>query len=269
MEVQEPSNQEKETLAGDVMESMGEPQESGENVDQSHDGTGGTNNDPLYIQKRMKQQKRAHEREIRELHGKIAAMSSQNNPNQNSYTGQPTVESYVPPEGDNIAEHVHKAVSYALRHKEMEESKAKNAERMAHVQKSYQDLNKHLDNVSDKYDDFDDVVRGNDVPFTEHMRDAALFLPQKGAGSAGEVLYKLGKNSDELKRISKLHPLEQARELTALSHALANGAESKGSSSNARPLGNVKSNPVVNSNAITDKTPPSEIRARMKAGKFK
>lgn len=266
MEAQEDTNQEKESLAGDVMESVGEGSEAGENVDQSHDSAGGTNGDPLYVQKRLKQQKRAHEREIRALHQKIEAMQShsQSQPNHSDQSGNP----YEPPESGNIAEHIHKAVSHVLQHKEMEENKAKDAERMAHVHKQYQGLQKHLDDTADKYDDFDDVVRGESVPFTPHMRDAALLLPQSGAGSAGEVLYKLGKNPGELERIAKLHPLEQARELNKLSHALAKGEEQKGSSS-SRPMGNIKSNPVINSHAITEKTSPSEIRARMKAGKFK
>src|SRR6185369_15898284 len=103
-------------------------------------------------------------------------------------------------------------------------------ERQAHVQKQYHGLHKHLDEVADRYNDFDDVVRGEEAPFTAHMRDAALLLPHSGPGSAGEVLYELGKNKSELERISKLHPIDQARELTMMSHALAKGHEHKGSS---------------------------------------
>ena len=99
------------------------------------------------------------------------------------------------------------------------------------------------------------------------MRDAALMLPKKGPGSAGEVLYKLGKNPEELSRIAKLHPVDQASELVALSHALISGGENKQSQS--RPLGQIKSNPVVNSAGVTDKTPVSDIRDRMKKGTFK
>ena len=36
-------------------------------------------------------------------------------------------------------------------------------------------------------EDFDDVVRGQDVPITAHMRDAALLLPHSGGGSAGDL----------------------------------------------------------------------------------
>jgi hypothetical protein len=127
-------------------------------------------------------------------------------------------------------------------------------------------MHKHLDKMSDKYDDFDEVVKGEDAPFTTHMATAAMLLPRTGAGSAGEVLYKLGKNPEELKRIANLHPLDQASEMVKLSHALISGGEQKGSSNPSRPLGNIKSNPVTNSRDVTDKTPVSELRRRMKTG---
>jgi hypothetical protein len=164
----------------------------------------------------------------------------------------------------HVDEQIHKAVSYALRHKEMEENKAKQAEQAAHVHRQYQDLHRHLDTVSDKYDDFDEVVRGEHSPFTGHMRDASLLLPKTGPGSAGETLYKLGKNKDELLRISKLHPLDQASEIVKLSHALIGGGDSKASQA-PRTLGQVKSTPVSNSGAQDT----ASIRARMKAGTFK
>lgn len=267
MEAHEMSHQETESLAGDVMESLGEPREAESEINDSHDQTGKENsNDPLYVQKRLKQQKRAHEREIRALHAKIDGMQSSNQPRSN-HTDQ-TMDHYAPPESGNVEEHIHRAVNIALQHRDMEERKVKEAEHLHHVHKRYQELDKHLDSVSDKYDDFDDVVRAEHVTFTPSMRDAALFLPLKGAGSAGEVMYKLGKNHSERERISKLHPVDQAREINMLSHALANGAENR-SSPEYRSIGNIKSNPAVNSHAINDKTSPSDIRARMKAGKFK
>jgi len=189
-------------------------------------------------------------------------MQSQSQPNQM----QPQ---YSPQEAQQggMDDAIHKAVSYALQQRELEERKARDAQSQQHIAKQYQDLNRHLDSTSDKYDDFDDVVRSDSTPFTAHMRDAALMLPKKGPGSAGEVLYKLGKNPEELSRIAKLHPVDQASELVALSHALISGGENKQSSS--RPLGQIKSNPVVNSAGVNEKTPVSDIRDRMKKGSFK
>lgn len=241
-----------------------------------HDSSEGKSNkdDPLYVQKRLKRERRNHEREIRELQARMDQMQSQLQPNQ-SMQQQPQqgpqdfgnpMQQQMQQQGAGNMDMIQQAVSYALQQKEMEERRARESEAQQHIVKQYQELNRHLDQTSDKYDDFDDIVRG-DAPYTAHMRDAALMLPKKGPGSAGEVLYRLGKNPEELKRIGQLHPVEQAKELVALSHALISGGNEKQSQS--KPLHSIKSNPVVNSVGITDKTPVSDIRNRMKQGTFK
>ena len=268
MDVRAESHQDQDGLAGEVNDSMGidesQPEamaEGSENSDEGH------SKETLAVQKRLKSQKRAHEREVRELHARIGDLESRMT--QPSYqTPDQSANPYQAPNGGGIDEHIHKAVSYALQHREMEERKAHEAQSQAHVQKQYQEFQKHLDNVGDKYDDFHDVVFGRDTPYTPSMRDYAVTLPRSGAGSAGEVLYKLGKNPEELHRISKLHPLDQASEMSRLSHALISGGENKASSSD-RPLGQIKSNPVVNSHVVTDKTPVGSIRQRMKSGSWK
>lgn len=259
---QEMTGQEKDN-SGEVLENVGMPMDGAEGEDSQASGQEG--NDPLYVQKRLKQQKRAHDREIRDLHSRIEAMQSSQPQNTNMEAA--SYDNGVP--AGNVDEQIHKAVSFALRHKETEERKAKEAESAAHVQKQYHELNKHLDKVSDKYDDFDDVVRGQDTPFTSHMRDAALFLDldHKNPGSAGEVLYQLAKNPEELSRISKLHPLDQAREMVKLSKALIGGGDNK--AQQPRPLGQIKNTPVTNSHNVTEKTPIASLRQRMKSGNWK
>ena len=256
------SDNDTESLIGEVLDSLGEPTDAMDEI-LSHESKGNENTgETLAVQKRIKQLKRAHEREMREMQARMAQMQSQSQPNpmQN--------QQMDPNEAINggVDDAIHKAVSFALQHRDMEERKAKEMESQQHIAKQYQELQKHLDHTADKYDDFDEIVRG-DAPFTAHMRDAALMLPKKGPGSAGEVLYKLGKDPESLSRIAKLHPVDQAAELVALSHALISGGEQKGLSN--RPLGQIKSNPVVNSAGVTDKTPVSDIRARMKKGTFK
>lgn len=263
------SNQGQDGLAGEVMESLGEPKERGEKAEEAHhsEGDGEQDDLPVGVKERLGRQERRHQREMRNMRAQLEHMQAQQSRPNMEQPSEPATNLYgdAPNQGGGVDDQIHKAVSYALQQKEMEERKAQEAERMRHVHKQYEGLNKHLDDTADKYEDFDDVVRGQDVPFTAHMRDAALMLPRKGPGSAGEVLYKLGKNPSELQRISKLHPLDQASELIALSHGLINaGGESK--NSQPRHLGQIKSNPVTNSHAITDKTPVSELRKRMKAG---
>jgi hypothetical protein len=269
MEVQGDSSQ--DGLADKVNDSLGieesQPEAHSEGGEES-DGESHSK-DSLAVQKRLKSQKRAHEREVRELHARIGDLESRmTQPNMNQSQDQ-SMNPYQAPQGGGIDEHIHKAVSYALQHKEMEERKAADAQSQAHVHRQYQEFQKHLDNVGDKYDDFHDVVFGRDTPYTPSMRDYAVTLPRSGQGSAAEVLYKLGKNPDELNRISKLHPLDQASEMSRLSHALISGGEQKGQASN-RPLGQIKNNPVnQSSHAVTDKTPIGSIRERMKSGSWK
>jgi len=265
---QDMSGQDQDGLADKVMESVGqEPEESTEEQSpESTDSSGNKSNDPLYVQKRLKQQKRAHEREMREMQARIADMQSrlsQQQPAQ-SQMMNPTAYGQTP---DSDDERIRRAVSLVLNQKDMEERKAQEAQHAAHVNKQYRELQKHLDSMSDKYDDFHDVVFGDDAQYTPSMRDFSMTLPKTGKGSAGEVLYKLGKNPEELNRIAKLHPLDQATEMMKLSHALISGGDNKVSSS--RPLGQIKTNPVSTSATVTEKTPIGSIRERMKAGTWK
>ncbi len=261
MDAREMSSQEQEGLAGDVMDSLGETTEAVQEGQPSEDQSQ-SESDPLFVQKRLKQQKRAHDREMREMREQLMRMQS----SQQQSPQYPETGSYDQPEMGGEDERIHRAVSYALQHKEMEERKAHEAQQMQHVHRSYQDLTRHLDHMADKYDDFDDVVRGPDAPFTAQLRDAALVLPKSGPGSAGEVLYKLGRNKEDLARISKLHPLDQVSEMVKLSHALISNGGSPGSQQTSRPLGNIKNNPVTNSGGVSDKTSVSDLRKRMREG---
>jgi len=262
---QEMSN-DTENLAGEVAESLGDDSHAMEDATSNDEAGHSENaNETLAVQKRLKAQRRAHDRELRAMQSRIDQLQSQVS-QRHANNGEHYQDDSGAANMGGVDEQIHKAVSYALQHKEMQERKAKEDEQKAHVHRQYGELHKHLDSVADKYDDFDDVVRGQDAPFTDHMRDASLLLPRSGAGSAGEVLYKLGKNPEELKRISKLHPLDQASELVKLSHALINGGASKGNLNPVNPLGNIKNNPVTNSRSVTEKTPVSDLRKRMKAG---
>lgn len=228
--------------------------------------------EPYSIKKRLGMQAKKHQREMRQLQEHMMRMQAQlggespatpqyQQSNQNAYPspGQPSGP------GMSEEEKIHQAVRYALGAKDHEERQAKEAQHATHVNKQYQRLNDEFDKASDKYDDFDDVVRGDDIPFTPHVRDALLLVE-----NPAEVAYKLGKNKSELERISRLHPLDQAREVNKLSFSLMGGNNGKTSSpTKANPLGTVRANPAHSSTAVTDKTPPSVIRARMKAGTWK
>lgn len=224
--------------------------------------------DPISVKKRLGMQAKKHAREVRQLHERLsqmeAALSDSANPNTSNYQqdsynspGQP-----LPP-GANEEARIQHAVRMALGMKEHEERQAREAQHQAHVQKQYQRLNDEFDRASDKYEDFDDVVRENDAPFTDAIRDVLLLVE-----NPAEVAYSLGKNRSELQRISKLHPLEQAREVNKLAFSLMGNGGAKQTSNRSAPIGSIRTNPGT-SQTITDKTPASVIRARMKAGTFK
>ncbi len=224
------------------------------------------------VRKRIHAQAKKHSREMRAMQEQMMHMQAQlsgdsANPQQSAYSTNPYPSSGQPnPPAMSEEEKIQKAVRFALGAKEHEERQAQEAQRQAHVHKQYQRLNDEFDRASEKYEDFDDVVRGDDIPFTPHVRDALLLVE-----NPAEVAYRLGKNKSELERISRLHPLDQAREVNKLSFSLMGGNNGKPSSSptKANPLGTVRANPAHSSNAVTDKTPPSVIRARMKAGTWK
>lgn len=264
MSVQEPTDTNQELNAEHVMESLGEPKEAAHDLDNAGtlDGTSNntnTQNDPLYVQKRLKQQSRQHEREMRDMQAQMAALHAHVNnsvSNTNSQAGAGTDDP------------IQRAVNVALAQRDLQEQQKRQAESQAYMQSQRSEMQRHLDAMDDKYDDFKEKVFDDRLPITSTMSEYALTLPRKGEGSAGEVLYHLAKNPDELKRISKLHPIDQASEMAKLSHALISGG--KGESTSTQPkvtLGNVKTMPHPNSGGINENTSVSALRAQMKSGK--
>ena len=68
-----------------------------------------------------------------------------------------------------------------------------------------------LDEASTRYDDYDEVVRNTQLPLTDAMVQATMFLP-----NGPDLLYHLGKNSAEVKKLAHLHPYKQAQEIVKL-----------------------------------------------------
>ena len=230
--------------------------------------------DPYGVKKRLGMQAKKHQREMRQMQSQLQQMQQQmaGNPSDSTITQVPhnpqnAFPSPGQPSGAGMSEQdkITHAVRMALGMKDQEEKQMQLMQRQAHVQKQYQNLNDAFDKASDKYDDFDDVVRGENVPFTPHVRDALLLVK-----NPADVAYSLGKNPAELQRISKLEPIDQAREVNNLSFSLMGGGSGKSSSSpKSNPMGSIKQNPALGSGAVTGSTPPSVIRARMKAGTWK
>jgi hypothetical protein len=223
--------------------------------------------DPYGVKKRLGMQAKKHAREMRQMQEQMAQMqAAMTNPNQTAFHQEPHNPFPSPGQpanpGSDQQEMIRQAVAYALQAKEQEAHKAKQAEAQKHIADQYDRLNDELDKGSDKYDDFDEVVRGK-TPYTSHIRDALLLVD-----NPADVAYKLGKNPSELSRISQLHPLDQAREVNKLSFALMGGNSGRGASNSSNPMSNPRPNPA-NTGAVNSNTPASSIRSRMKAGTWK
>lgn len=247
-----------ESLGAEVMESLGvvhdtEESEGSEKENEQHEL-------PQYAKERIGKLQKRHNKEMRGLGSKVQELEAQlqslmsNRQGPSEYSEPSSVNQGMSSDEDKIQ----RAVAMALQHQKMEERRAKEEQNKAHVRKQYDSLQESLDDASTKYDDFDEVVRSDHAPFTETLRDAALLIP-----NAPDVLYKLGKNPEELQRINNLHPLDQVKEMVRLSIALSTGTGKSDTPASVRPIGQVKNNPVTNRN-INDTTSVGEIRRRMR-----
>lgn len=256
-ESQEMSNESQEVLSNDVNQSLGiDSSVVSDNQSPDHDEL------PDVAKKRLGIQEKRHKKEMRKMQQQIEEMRShlssrsepQDTSNDNGH--------YDSSNHGGMDDQIYKAISRAMELQKMQEHKSKEHEKAKHMHKQYQALQERLDNASSKYEDFDDVVRSEDAPYSDAIRDAALLVD-----NADDVLYRLGKDRDNLKRLSQLHPIEQMKEFVRMSVALRDGNDGKSnsSSSNARPLGQVKNNPV-RSHGINENSSPAEIRAKMKQG---
>jgi hypothetical protein len=250
--------QEKENLAETAMGSLGVDGGANElgNSDPHHEVDPAKEEDlPLAAKAQIGKMQKRHQRDMRRMEERLqqAEMRAQNAQPNTVMDQQATQSQGIPGQmmGQMNPNDIHQAVNQVLQQREAQE-------RQQHLQKQYQKLNDHLDKGADKYDDFDEVVRGN-TPFTPQMRDAALMID-----NPADVLYKLGKNPDELERIAKLHPLDQAREITKLSFALMSGKDASSGASPVKTMNPIKSQPVTNTRAVSEKTPISELRQRMR-----
>lgn len=257
---QDLSSQDQENLAHDVMDSLGVPEDESQpsQEDGQDDSDIVKDDDPHEVKKRLGMQAKRHKKETRALRDEISQLRELVMASQAPNSHEPEDSSY----GQNFAseeDKIRHAVKLALQHKDQEAQRAKDRERAAHVHKQYQRLQDRLDNAISKYEDFDDVVKADDAPFTNAMRDAVLLID-----NPEDVLYKLGKDKEQLKRISSLQPVDQAREIIKLSMALMGGGKGNYQGS-AKPINAIRSNPVSSSYAVTEKTPVSELRKKMRS----
>jgi len=254
-----------EETSDQVLES---PVSADETEGQSNDepSSAKTDKDSLGFQKRLKRLERNHQRDLRMLQEenaqlrRIAEMQSAQGSQQGS--GLAPNGQLPPPQTEE--ERIARAVSLVLQKQEEQKQLLQQQQNQQYLQSKYQDLNRRFDMGSDKYDDFDDVVRSpTNTKFTASMRDIALGLP-----NPEEVLYHIGKNPDVLDKISNLRPLDQMKEMISLSHSLISGGN-KSQPKAADTIGDIRATPRTSSAGITESTPISDIKARIRNQGFK
>lgn len=106
-----------------------------------------------------------------------------------------------------------------------------------------------LDDAAEKYEDFDDVVKNDNLPLTESMIDVA-----KVTGGA-DLLYYLAKNPKEVQRISKLHPRQQQHEVAKHAVQLASKNNFSQAPAPVNPVGDTSGKNNQNSFSRLSKNP--------------
>lgn len=209
---------------------------------------------PDYVKSRLGREKKKHSREIQQLRQEMEQMKANMPQNHFDSPGQPSPGPQAGAYGGDHSEMIRQEVARHLAEQKQHES-------MQHMNDQVQRMHHDLMKAGEKYDDFDDVVFG-DTPFTPAVRDVALILP---AETRAEVLYKLGKNPDELRRLNKLHPLEIYQEVIKLSHAVTGGhGKDSAPKNHVNSLQQMKTNPSVGSSEISEKTSVADLRNRFK-----
>ena len=117
---------------------------------------------------------------------------------------------------------------------------------------------------SEKYEDFEEVVTGDNVKITPAMRDAVFALDDQEVQA--EVTYFLGKNPKEAARIAKLPPVRQIAEIGKLEAKITSQpTPTKRPSSAPDPISPVKG-ADTKTNKLTVKDSVAEHIKKRRAG---
>lgn len=259
---QEMSGEEKSVLGDEVNESLGLSDESSEQQESNESNE--SNELPEYAKKKLGMQEKRHKKELRRLQQQLDEVHSRIGSFQNQNPQAQQNNGYSPDNNQNN-DPVYAAVARALQLQKEEEQKAKQAEQMQHLNKQYRALDDHLDNESDKYEDFHEVVKSDDAPYTGVMRDMSVILHGIPGINAAETLYHLGKDRSKLHELSKKTPVEQSREVLKLAIALMNGGNKSSSSGSSKTLGSIKNSPI-NTTHLNENTSIGDLRKRLREG---
>ena len=256
------SNQEDgEQAAESEQAAEGEQEEGANTTEKSGQAPQGTpKEDPIEgrdgLKARLGRQEKRHQKELRALNNQIAQLHANLVP-ETPQVPPPLVDPMtgLPIEEGSVEHTVLKVLGTLNAQQQKAQHEEMQLKQKQMVRQEYDSLSQRLEEASDIYPDFDEVVLADHVPVTHAMRDAALLIP-----NAEDVLYRICKDPKELNRIINLPPLEQGREMVKMSNALAkkNVLTSKAPA----PMKSLKTNPAPtprSSSEITEKSTIAEI----------
>lgn len=212
---------------------------------------------PAHIKVRIGRQEKRHQKEMRALTEQIARLNANIQPAASQ--AQPEIVDPITglaPEPGSIREAVLETMVAVEAQKQQAQKQNYQRQQQLQLKQQYDALAQNLDEASDTYEDFDEVVRADHVPITDAMRDTALLLP-----NAADVLYSICKDPKELNRIINLPPIQQGREMVKMSTQLAKRQVVQSSKAPA-PMRTLKGNPAQaskSSSQINEKTSIADI----------
>ena len=128
------------------------------------------------------------------------------------------------------------------------QEQSSNAARQNAQQQSESRIRDNLNKVSDKYDDFEDVVTNPKLPITPAMRDA---LGESDNG--GELAYYLGTHISEAAEIAQMTPIQQVKAIDRLEAKLKESPKVSNAPKPLDPIGGKGKTVTVNlANASMD-----------------
>lgn len=160
-------------------------------------------------------------------------------PNPESVVDPITGEYLTPGTGRYDAVLLQQQQQYLAQHRQQQQQQQ---EAMYYQKQQEEKFFDALDDAAERYEDFDDVVRNDNLPLTEAMLGVAKVTP-----NGADLLYYLAKNPKEVQRISRLHPLLQQQEMAK--HAIQFAAKNTVSKAPApvQPVGDTPGSSSPNS----------------------
>ncbi len=230
-----------------------------------------TNDNPEYAKRRIERKNKRVQQEIADLKSQVQALSQGNQYPQAGYEtpqaqqapvvqpGQvvdPFTGQYLDPSdpryGATLFNQQKEQHAYQTAHEQQRK------EDQYYLQEQRQRLLDSIDDVASKHEDFDAVVRNDNLPISETMLGVAEVIP-----NGGDLLYYLAKNPKEVERLSKLHPRQQQAEVAKHAFKLAGKPMLSSAPPPVQPVGETVGQKPMNSFARVAQN-PKDLRAYYK-----